>query len=228
MTPKQKTEPETEPKPTFNPNLNPFRTAVCATPAPAPLPAPEFACPTPWVKPLGVLAMALCSPMLAHSATPAEMMKRVRAHAATPEGPCPFFDAAVVHKVFSNSSNEATFKRREKPFPSCTYLWKGQHMNTVKIGGIEAKVPSEGRLTLTKAPTRSEAQDWSRVLSSYKNQQLTQVPELGQYAVWSAQRRQLSWIAKGHVFHVAVEDDDQPTAQQKNAMVVVAELIRTH
>lgn len=65
-------------------------------------------------------------------------------------------------------------------------------------------------------------------MTGYKNQQLTPVPELGPYAVWSAQRRQLSWIAKGHIFHVAVEDDDQPADQQKNAMVVAAELTRTH
>jgi hypothetical protein len=166
--------------------------------------------------------------MLAHSATPAEMMKRARSHAATPEGPCPFFDAAVVQKIFPNSSNEATFKRRDKPFPSCTYIWNAKHMNSVTMAGRTVKVPSEGRLTLTKVATRNEAQDWKRVLTGYKNQQLTPVPELGQYGVWSTQRRQLSWIAKGHIFHVAVEDDDQPDDQQKNAMAVAAELIRTH
>lgn len=184
--------------------------------------------PKQWTKPLGVLAMALCSPMLAQAATPAEMMARVRAHAATPQGPCPFFDATVVHKIFPNSSNEAVFKQREKPYPSCTYIWTAKHMNAVKMAGMVAKVPSEGRLTLTKAPSRVEAKDWERVLMSYKNQTLIQVPELGPYAVWSAQRRQLSWIAKGHVFHVAVEDDDQPDTQQANAMAVAAELIRTH
>jgi len=189
---------------------------------------PASARPLRWAKPLGVLAMALCSPMLAHAATPAEMMKRVQAHAATPQGPCPFFDVAAVHKIFPNSSSEAVFRQREKPYPSCTYIWAAKHMNAVKMAGMVAKVPSEGRLTLTKAPTRVEAKDWERVLMSYKNQPLIQLPELGQYAVWSAQRRQLSWIAKGHVFHVAVEDDDQPDAQQANAMAVAAELIRTH
>ena len=144
------------------------------------------------------------------------------------EGPCPFFDAAVVHKIFPNSSNEAVFKRRDKPFPSCTYLWNAKQMNSVKMAGRTVKVPSEGRLTLTKVATRNEAQDWTRVLTGYKNQQLTPMTELGKYAVWSPQRRQLSWIAKGHIFHVAVEDDDQPDDQQKNAMAVAAELIRTH
>lgn len=196
------------------------RTAACAVPA--------SDRPPRWAKPIGVLAMALWSPMLAHSATPAEMMKKVRAHAATLEGPCPFFDAVVVEKTFPNSSNEAVFKRRDKPFPSCTYLWNAKHMNGVKMAGRTVMVPSEGRLTLTKVATRNEAQDWERVLTGYKNQQLTPVPELGPYAVWSAQRRQLSWIAKGHIFHVAVEDDDQPADQQKNAMVVAAELTRTH
>ncbi|OAD39555.1 hypothetical protein LPB72_21510 [Hydrogenophaga crassostreae] len=196
------------------------RSASAATPA--------SARPPRWARQLGALTMILCSPMLAHALTPAERLQQIKARAAGPQGPCPFFDVAVVHKIFPSSSNESVFKRREKPYPSCTYIWTAKHMNAVKMAGMVAKVPSEGRLTLTKAPTRVEAKDWERVLMSYKNQPLIQVPELGQYAVWSAQRRQLSWIAKGHVFHVAVEDDDQPGAQQANAMAVAAELVRTH
>lgn len=167
-----------------------------------------------WSEKLGLLIVAMCAPTLGL--------------AAAPQGPCPFFDVAVVHKVFPNSTNEAVFKRRDKPFPSCTYIWNAKHMNSVKMGGLVVKVPSEGRLTLTKAPIRVEVKDWDRVLLGYGKQQLTPVPELGQYAVWSAQRRQLSWISKGHVFHVAVENDDHPDAQQQNAMAVAAELIRTH
>lgn len=163
-----------------------------------------------------MLAMVLCAPTL------------VQAGTAGLEGPCPFFDAAVVQKIFPGSTHKAKFKRRDKPFPSCTYLWTAKHTNTLAMAGQQVKVRSEGRLTLTKVVTRREASDWERVLLGYRKQQLTPVPELGQYAVWSAQRRQLSWIAKGHIFHVAVQDDDQPDAQQANAMAVAAELIRTH
>lgn len=184
--------------------------------------------PTLRAKRLGVLVMALCSPMLSQAATPAERIEQLKARAATLPGPCPFFDATVVQKVFPNSANGAAFKRRDKPYPSCTYTWKGKQPKSMKIGEHVVSVPSEGRLTLTRAPSRVEAKDWERVLLGYRNQQLAPVPELGTYAGWSAQRRQLSWIAKGHVFHVAVEDDDQPDAQQKNAMAVAVELMRTH
>ena len=190
--------------------------------------APVPAHPRRWAKQLGALIVVLCSPMLAHAVTPAERLQQIRARADGPQGPCPFFDAAKVLKIFPRSSDEAKFKRRDKPFPSCTYRWRGERMNTVKIGGREAKVPSEGRLTLTQVVTRNEAQDWKRVLTGYKKQPLTPVSELGPNAVWSAQRRQLSFVAKGHIFHVAVEDDDAPDSQQKNAMEVAAELIRTH
>jgi hypothetical protein len=194
--------------------------------APGATPVPAH--PSRWAKQLGALTMVLCLPMLVHALTPAERLQKTQARAAGPQEPCPFFDVAIVYKIFPHSSNEATFKRRDKPFPSCTYIWNAKHMNTVKMGGLEAKVPSEGRLTLTQVATRNEAQDWKRVLTSYSKLQLTQVPELGQYAVWSPQRRQLSWIAKGHIFHVAVEDADQPEDQQVNAMAVAAELIRTY
>ena len=175
---------------------------------------------------LCLLVVALCTPMLVQADTLKERVAQGRA--ATPEGPCPFFDAAVVKRIFPNSANEPIFKRREKPFPSCTYIWKASKMNTLKMAGQPVAVPSEGRLTLTEVATRSEAKDWERVLMGYKNQQLTPIPALGQYAVWSDKRRQLSFIAKGHIFHVAVEDIDQPEAQQKNALAVAAELVRTH
>lgn len=199
-------------------NHDTLRTGPGATPA--------AAGPTHWPNTLGMLAMVLCAPMLAQAGTLREAIAQGRT--AGLEGPCPFFDAAVVQKIFPNSSNEAVFKRRDKPFPSCTYIWTAKNMNTIKMAGQQVKVPSEGRLTLTKVVTRFEASDWERVLLGYRKQQLTPVPELGKYAVWSAQRRQLSWIAKGHIFHVAVEDNDQPEAQQANAMAVAAELIRMH
>lgn len=182
--------------------------------------------PASWANSLGVLTLVLCTPLLAQASSLKD--KIAQARTAKPQGPCPFFDVAVVHKVFPHSSNEAQFKSRDKPYPSCTYIWTAKNKSTMKMAGREVQVPSEGRLTLTKAPSRVAANDWERVLMGYKNQQLTPVPELGQYAVWSAQRRQLSWIAKGHVFHVAVEDADQPETQQKSAMAVAAELIRTH
>jgi hypothetical protein len=176
----------------------------------------------------GVLVLALFSPLLAHALTPAERLEQLKARSASLPGPCPFFDATVLHRVFPNSANEAAFKRREKPYPSCTYTWKAKQSQSMKIGEHVVNVPSEGRLTLTRAPSRAEAKDWERVLLGYRNQPLTPVPELGRYAGWSDKRRQLSWIAKGHVFHVAVEDNDQPDALQKNAMAVAAELMRTH
>ena len=192
----------------------------CATPA--------FPRPTPWSNKIGVLALVLCWPLLTQATTPAERLLQRENRTRGLPGPCPFFDAAVVQKVFPNSTNEATFSRREKPYPSCSYIWKAKTKNTMKMAGRDVQIPSEGRLTITRAPSRVAAKDWERVLMGYPNQQLTPVPELGQYAIWSAKRRQLSWIAKGHVFHVAVQDDDQPDAQQKNAMAVAAELVRTH
>ena len=190
--------------------------------------APACTRPAAWAGQLGVLALALWSPQLAQAATPAERLEQLKARTASLPGPCPFFDAAVVQKLFPNSAAEAAFKRRDKPYPSCTYTWKAKQPKTMKIGEHVVKVPSEGRLTLTRAPSRVAAKDWERVLLGYRNKPLTPVPELGTYAGWSDKRRQLSWIAKGHVFHVAVEDDDQPDAQQKNAMAVAAELMRTH
>lgn len=148
--------------------------------------------------------------------------------AAAPEGPCPFFDVTMVQRIFPNSTNKATFKRRDKPFESCTYLWKSKHPRLVKMAGREVPVPLEGRLTLTKVATRAEDRDWERVLQGYRKQKLEPVPELGKHAVWSAQRRQLSWIAKGHIFHVAVQDSDQPDLQRKSAMTVAAALNQRH
>lgn len=142
--------------------------------------------------------------------------------AEDPQGPCPYFDEAMVRKIFPASVNDAELKRRERRIQTCTFTW------TAQKGGRERKAASQGRLTLAKVAARVEAKDWERVLQGYGKQTLEPLPKLGTYAVWSEQRSQLSMIAKGHIFHVTVQDDDQPDAKKTHALAVADELIRRH
>ncbi|MEZ5706406.1 MAG: hypothetical protein R3E56_14705 [Burkholderiaceae bacterium] len=121
-----------------------------------------------------------------------------------PQGPCPFFDEAVTRKIFPASANEPQLERRDRRIQTCAYIWstKPQDRN------------AKGRLTLAKTDVRVEAKDWPRVLNGYGNLPLTPVPELGPHAVWSDQRSQLSMIAKGHIFHVTIEDGSPPEANK--------------
>jgi hypothetical protein len=85
------------------------------------------------------------------------------------------------------------------------------------LGGQQVEVPGEGRLSVTRAPVRTKSSDWQRVLSSYGSEELIQVPNIGEQAVWSPKRRQLSVLSAEAVVHVAVENPDQLAAEQASA-----------
>ena len=57
---------------------------------------------------------------------------------------------------------------------------------------------------------RAPESDWQRVLSSYRIAPPVAVDGIGDKAVWSDQRHQLSVLVPNWVLHVAVEDNDAP------------------
>lgn len=129
------------------------------------------------------------------------------AQAAEPQGPCPFFDVAVVQKFFEQIERSGVQTPGKTQSVLHLHLERETHEQR-QDGRAHGEVSFRRAADAHQGPTLTEAKDQERVLLSYSKQQLTPVPELGQYAVWSPQRRQLAWIAKGHIFHVAVENDD--------------------
>ncbi len=139
------------------------------------------------------------------------------ASAAGQESSCELLDTAEVVYLVPAAAN-AQVRSREKPYPSCTYTWPAAKPIQKSIGGRVMEMPGEGRLTLTLAAVKDAETDWSRVIASYGNQELLDVPAVGTSAVWSAQRHQLSVLAGSHIIHVALENPDEPGVEYESAV----------
>lgn len=140
---------------------------------------------------------------------------------------CPLLTLVDLQATFPASKNLIQSKYTEKRNPSCTFIWKS-NVQVKELLGHRVDIPRESRLTITRAEIYSIENDWQRVLTSYGTQALIDVQNLGIKAVWSVKRHQLSVITDKYVFHVAVENPDQPTAEQKNAEHIAQQLLVSH
>lgn len=141
---------------------------------------------------------------------------------------CPLLKPADVLAIFPASKNESSSKYKEKPYPSCTFIWKSNTVQIKEFSGHRIEIPGESRVSITRAEVRSKDSDWQRVLAAYGTQPLTDVQHIGIKAVWSEKRHQLSVMTDEYVFHIAVEDPDQPAAEQKNAQHIAQLLLTRH
>ena len=91
---------------------------------------------------------------------------------------------------------------KKKSYPTCTYVWgKPSKKDATKIKyGL---APEGKKLMVIYAQARS-SKDFERVLKTYKD--AVDVKGLGQKAVWSNKRKQLSFITKKNlIIHVNVD-----------------------
>ena len=141
---------------------------------------------------------------------------------------CPLLASVDMLAIFPASKNEPSTKYRDKPYPSCTFIWKANTVQIKEFSGHRVEIPGESRVSITRATVRSKDSDWQRMLTSYGTQPLTEVQNIGIKAVWSEKRHQLSVMTDKYVIHVAVEDPDQPASEQKNAQHIAQLLLSQH
>lgn len=102
----------------------------------------------------------------------------------------------------------------ENTYPTCTYIWGSPDSDDamrVQLGGK----PDGDKLVTTFAQA-NQAQDFDRVLSSYKD--AVAVEDLGGVAVWSEARAQLSLMTNDNLIihvHVQISNEGQIKAIAK-------------
>jgi len=141
------------------------------------------------------------------------------------EGVCPLLDPGLVVKHFPAGGDNFKVRYREKPYASCTFTWKSVAKKTISVAGQIIESPGEGRLSVTRAAVRSAQPDWLRVLNQYGEEDLLEVEGIGERAVWSSRRSQLSVQDAKYLVQVAVEDPDKPDNLTQNAIAIAVELL---
>lgn len=171
-------------------------------------------------KTLVLLGLAL---VLAGTAATAQALTR---HLPTTSGgDCPLLGKATIAGHFPVAEPTLTVRVRAKPYESCTFTWQPLAQAERLIGGQVVRMPGQGRVSLTRAPVQSPDADWARVMNSYRNDVVVPIPGLGQRAVWSGRRSQVSVLGERHVFHVMVEDSDAPNRVREQAEAMARELL---
>jgi len=140
------------------------------------------------------------------------------------ESDCPMFDANQVQALFPAAS-KLGMKSREKPYPTCTFTWASATPERRTIGNQVIESPGQGRLTLTRAVVKSATADWDRVLKSYGDETLQSVEDVGDRAVWSQRRSQISAQNAGFIVHVALSNPDAPDESLATAIEIAQQLL---
>lgn len=164
-------------------------------------------------------------PAASGSVPAAERLQRLRA-SALPTGDCPLLSEAALRARFPNVAAELESRVRTTPYPSCTYVWVTRAKDKRTFGGQVVEVPGEGRVSVTLAAVRAPEPDWQRVLSSYRIEPPEAVDGIGDKAVWSDQRHQLSVLVPNWVLHVAVEDNDAPGTGREQALAIARDILK--
>ncbi len=167
------------------------------------------------------------APASAPASTPSSAKERwenMRAK-ALPTGDCTLLSEAALRRHFPKAPAKMETRVRAQPYPSCTYLWVTATPSKVAMAGQVVEVPGEGRVTLTIAPIHAPESDWQRVLSSYRTVPPVAVDGIGDKAVWSDQRHQLSVLVPHWVLHVAVEDNDTAGSGREKAVAVARDIL---
>lgn len=143
------------------------------------------------------------------------------------KGVCTFFEPSVVPSYFPASHGSLKVRFRDRPYDACTFTWKSKKSSIREIAGQKIEIPGEGRLTLTRVSVKSPVADWQRAISSYGTEKLKEIPGVGGQAVWSDRRHQLSFMTvdRVYLFHVAIEDSDNPLLMEDTAGKIALRLI---
>lgn len=139
-------------------------------------------------------------------------------------GGCPIFEPAQVQALFPAATKLHT-KSRAKPYMTCTFTWASTAPERRTIGSQVIESPGQGRLTLTRAEAKSVEGDWQRVLKSYGDETLLEVAGIGDRAVWSARRSQVSAQNSGFIVHVALSNPDAPDELMTMASRLAGQLL---
>jgi hypothetical protein len=136
---------------------------------------------------------------------------------------CPLVGETRLDAVFPGAAAPSV-QAMEKPYPTCRFTWPARTKEVRMIGGQRIELPRENRVTVTRAPASGEA-DWAHVLRSYGDEVLLELDGIGETAVWSAKRKQLSARTPEAIWHIAVEYFDGDDGSRVYAERLARELL---
>ena len=159
-----------------------------------------------------------------NSATSENQVENKQAEETTgPESPCELISEADVRSLFAIPDEiQIEVKDRVLTYPTCTYIWKDEKVTKIIQAGpkeMHIKMASELMIVMVKDAGESM---YNTSIKVYKD--IESVENVGEMASWGTEMAQLTFLAKGYMFHVHVKASDDDMDNKAKA-IEVARLI---
>lgn len=129
------------------------------------------------------------------------------------DSPCEIISIEDVKKVFNlDGSTEITIDNTQSSFPTCRFKWIG-------VNKIDVFIDSELLIVMVE---NAHERMYTQSTASYSD--AVDVSDVGEMAVWSDKRDQLTFLSNKYLFHVhaRASNDD---AKNKDDAITIANMI---
>lgn len=139
------------------------------------------------------------------------------------ESPCELISSEDVASI-CNVASEFKIVQEDKKltYPTCIFKWEdGVVKRSMEIGGttVDFDMPSEVLIVMVK---NANEQMFGQATSVYKD---GVDANIGDKSIWGVKMSQLTFLAKGYIFHVHVKMSNEDEVNKKHALKIAKKLI---
>lgn len=139
------------------------------------------------------------------------------------DSPCEILDETTVKGVLEIPADAAsTIKEKNTTFPLCSYKWETVTFPyTVKVGSTETEVdyPAEMDIVMVRDANKTKYEASIKVYDDGEVQD-----GIGEMAMWSDKKRQVTFLSNGFLIHTHVRISDDESLNKAKA-IALAKLI---
>ena len=159
-----------------------------------------------------------------NSSSTETQVENKKAPESGPESPCELISEADVRSLFAVPEEiQIEMKDRVLTYPTCSYIWKDEKVTKIIQAGpkeMHIKMASELMVVMVKDAGESM---YNTSIKVYKD--IESVENVGEMASWGTEMAQLTFLAKGYMFHVHVKASDDDAENKAKAMEVANKII---
>lgn len=136
--------------------------------------------------------------------------------------PCEVITIEVLKKVLQLDNIEVANKESGSSFPTCRYVWDGDNKQVMTIGGNKTELDIECNVTIVIVDMIVSKINYDASIKSYSD--ATELLGIGDHAVWSDKRKQMTVLAGKNLFHVHVDFVSENEINKEKA-IALSEII---
>ena len=130
--------------------------------------------------------------------------------------PCEIISRTVIDEIFGTRDIEVEMVSKQKTYPSCRYTWSDGNKQTREIGGQKMDIYTESIVMIVLPEGEMTKASYDASIKSYTDD--LEELSVGDHAVWSNKRKQMTVLAGTHLFHVHVDFNPDNALNKEKAI----------